>query len=407
MSDQFNFQDHTIRETIELSIVTKELSPETQEAYESFISNCEKWFPSNHLPNSHLEIYSWLKSLRESGLSDTTIHTYFKKMKAVMRSLHKHYDAPFFIDRVDTPKVRPKDRRFFTNDEIYRIIKACKTDFERALILTLIDSGCRIGEISTITTDKIDVEKGIIQHYGKGDQYYTHRLDPDVCRGLILICPPTTKYVFSLKGIDTPYQSPECRKNTKNLGHQVTRIMKRAGLTGEKLAPHTIRHTTITALAKEYGKERIVMEFTGHKSEKSVAGYIHSIDKVETITAFSPLNDIVKKSDLAKDERETSESPQYQQIELASGETVEVEYLPALTTDTKKEALTKERLDYYYNLERNIPELDENQSIRPKLSKTDFHIIKECIFLALKANVLGIYSGEAIALLNRMTRKVK
>lgn len=399
----FIFTDHTIDESIEASLMTKDINKKTAINYRSFANVLKRTLPTDHLPTDHMEVYAWLKVLRNLELSDETISSYFKKLKAIYRSLHRNFNAEWFIEKVDPPKVHKKDRRIFTNDETYLILTACNNDFERGLISVLIDSTCRIGELTTLTKQGIDVNKGLIRHIGKDKQSLTHRLDPQICQAILNLCPSTTDYIFSLTGNDTPYGSDEAIKNTNNLSHMVTRIIKRAGITGDKLGAHTLRHVSISNLTLKYGKERDVMKFTGHLSEKAVSGYMHELEKEEIITSYSPLKDIVEKSTLANNDRSVSAQNEFTVVETDDGDIIE--YLPAVVDPIDKPShVNQDRLNYYYNIEQNLPKLEK--PIRPKLSPEDFEIIKQSIMIALKSGTMSVYSGQAIQLLQRMTRKV-
>ena len=126
-------------------------------------------------------------------------------------------------------------------DEVVKVIQSCKTEREKLLVLCLIDSTCRIGELAGLRCDKVGMSW--IDVLGKtGERRY--RLDAVLCRELLSYS-VGRDYVFA--NIDGS------RLTSKALGIAVRRVVIRAGLVGVKLGPHTLRHSMASLVARETG----------------------------------------------------------------------------------------------------------------------------------------------------------
>jgi len=108
-------------------------------------------------------INEWLASLE--GYADTTIKTWFDFLNAAGKYMQKAYNAKNPCAEAERPKVSKKKRRYFTIDELVAIIKGCVNEFELLLVLTLIDSACRIGEL--VNSKGGDVGDGFINVIGR------------------------------------------------------------------------------------------------------------------------------------------------------------------------------------------------------------------------------------------------
>jgi len=100
------------------------------------------------------------------GYADTTIKMWFDFVNAAGKYMQKAYKVANPCAEAERPKVGKRKRRYFTIDEVVAIIKACTNEFELLLVLTLIDSACRIGELVNLKGG--DVGDGFIEGFEEG-----------------------------------------------------------------------------------------------------------------------------------------------------------------------------------------------------------------------------------------------
>lgn len=207
-------------------------------------------------------------------------------------------------DRVERPKVEDKDAHFFRVEEIRAIKKALKEEEApirwRALVLLMMDTGCRRGEILGLKWDAVDFDKNRI-HICRNIQY-----TPD--KGIYLDSPKTSK---SDRYIIVPSESMRLLKELrrwqaedilakgeyyKNQGFlftqddgmpmhpdSVNKWLRKFSVRHPelpKINPHAFRHTMATTLLAE-GMDIIgVSRRLGHaKPSTTVNIYAHLVDE--------------------------------------------------------------------------------------------------------------------------------
>ena len=171
-------------------------------------------------------------------------------------------DNPFL--RIDRPTVRKKLPRFLTMDELRRVVAVTKAPYERALLLTLIDTGARIGELTGRTKDHIRGELLLVD--GKEGERMVP-LSPEV-RGYLQSLP--TRHLFpsrkpdaharmTLEAVDVPL-------TTSGANQAVRAVLRRAGVTGLKSGPHVIRHSFGVHFLAQGGDLVTLARILGHSS---------------------------------------------------------------------------------------------------------------------------------------------
>ena len=176
-------------EVLEKVLRGKRLKPNTQRHYRDALGSLSRY--SEDWPVSGVIINEWLASL--TGYADTSVKMWFDFVNAAGKYIKKAYKIDNPCAEAERPKISKKRRRYFTTEEMVAIIRACANDFERLLVLTLIDSACRIGELVNLKGG--DVCDGFINVMGKTGQR-RYRLDVRLCEKLRVMAGGDDKPVF-------------------------------------------------------------------------------------------------------------------------------------------------------------------------------------------------------------------
>jgi len=121
---------------------------------------------SDEFPLSGIEVNEFIKYLESKyHLNDESLKTAYQVINALGNFQERYYDIKNPCKKAEKIHRKKKSRRYFTPQEIGQIIARCYTDYDRALILTLIDSACRIGEL--IQLKGSDVLENQIKVVGK------------------------------------------------------------------------------------------------------------------------------------------------------------------------------------------------------------------------------------------------
>jgi site-specific recombinase XerD len=245
--------------------MTEQWSCPIQDAYEMFRMDCEarrftestlrfyrfRLFPFIHwceekgivslraITSSHIRIY--LVSLQERGLGGYSQHAAARAIKTFLRFCVREEllpDTP--MKRVSMPRVDRPILPAFDQAGISRIMAAITTDRDKAIVLCLLDTGCRAAEFVAWNGGDVDMSAGTVQvRRGKGGKgrvvylgkkarktllrYYMRRGTPG----------PDEPVWLSLRG--------GRRLTTWGLGQLLKRIGTAAGV--EYCTPHTFRRT--------------------------------------------------------------------------------------------------------------------------------------------------------------------
>jgi len=264
-------------EVLDKVLKGKRLRPATQRHYRDALTSLSVFSPEWSADSG--VINEWLASL--TGFADTTVKMWFNVVHSAGRYIKKVYKLPNPCEDAERPKVSKRRRRYFTSEEMVAIIKACVTDFEVLLILTLVDSACRIGELAHLTG--ADVGDGFINVTGKTGQR-RYRCNSQICVKLRSLAGGDSEAVFKQKWTGGFFPDGNA------LAHRVRYVVQRAGVQGAKCGVHTLRHSSASLVAQEAGEALIVKALLQHDDISTSMGYIHDVDElVIRDDKYSPL----------------------------------------------------------------------------------------------------------------------
>ncbi len=343
----------------------KRIKPVTQKHYSEVLGLLARY--SEEWPDSGIVINEWLGSL--SKFADSTVKMWFdyvnsagKYIERVSgRNSDRSWKVPNPCADADRPKVEKKRRRYFTAEELMRIIDACREVPERVLILSLVDSTCRIGEIGV----NREGEGGL---YGRnvGDSWMDlkgktgerrYRLDEFLCEAMKAMAGGDDQPVF--RDATGKTASVDALKN------RVKRVIKRAGITGSKLGPHTLRHSGASLVAQETGSALAVKALLQHDNIDTSMEYIHDAEALIQ-QRTSPLR-LVSEKVFGNGEGLLALAPK----QLAMGSEVGVEsVVEAVDAECKEE---EDEVDLADGL---FPEVRDGVAVRSVFSTGDLRLLR-------------------------------
>lgn len=175
-----------------------------------------------------------------------------------------------FLFMIPPPRNRSPARRVLSLEKLRRVVEVSVAPFERALILTLIDSGPRIGELAGCTKD--DLADGTLRIYGKGAGRILP-LSPDVF-GYLQDLPTHNLFPEMRRKPCLGYQAVDLPASVDALRRRVGRMLVRSGLTGEKLGPHILRHSYATHYVNRGGDLKSLSLILGHANTRMTEIYV-------------------------------------------------------------------------------------------------------------------------------------
>ncbi len=122
---------------------------------------------ANGIPPSNRMVREFLATVAQRGVSSATVHAHARAARAFLRFSHEEgwIEEPV---NVRMPRVEQKRMVVLSREEVKRVLSVCGTR-DRALVMTLIDSGLRRGEALGLDWDDVDFRTGAVHvRRGKG-----------------------------------------------------------------------------------------------------------------------------------------------------------------------------------------------------------------------------------------------
>jgi integrase/recombinase XerD len=141
------------------------------------------------------------------------------------------------------------------------------------LILTLLDTGCRIEEALTATDGSVDLENLLLTVMGKGSKERKIPFSLELRKSL-----------YRFQHLKTKQEIPRgmlfCTRSGTRLSYRNTYRDLKAhcealGIEGPRISPHTLRHTFATNYLKRGGDIYKLCRILGHTDIRTTEIYLH------------------------------------------------------------------------------------------------------------------------------------
>ena len=221
-------------------------------------------------------IRAHLIDLEERQMSDYTIHAAARAIRAFLRfCVREEFIAISPMDKVAMPHVNKQILPAFTPDDIHRLLAACEHERDRAIVLFLLDTGCRVSELVNLNVQDIDITVGEVTiRRGKG------RKDRTVFLGRIAT--DALLAYYCKRGEPTEGLGPvwfSLTRHTRLTLSGAQQLLKRLGRQAgvEHCSPHTFRRTfAIWSLRNGMDIFRLA-RLMGHADISVLRQYLHLI----------------------------------------------------------------------------------------------------------------------------------
>jgi len=209
-----------------------------------------------------------------------TVSDFLKVLKQFYIWLSRNRLTRISRDRIHEIKAPGRDPMtttasdLLTPDEIMRMVKACKRDSDRALLLTLYEGAFRIGEIGRLTWGDLKFDE-----YGVIANVFFKTDKPRYIR-LVMALEYLARWRSVYPGIPEGNALVFINRRGEPLTHaqvsrQLDRIALRAGIT-KRVNPHVFRHSRITHLVREGISESVIKAIAwGSQDSRMLKTYLH------------------------------------------------------------------------------------------------------------------------------------
>ncbi|OQY32041.1 MAG: hypothetical protein B6241_12505 [Spirochaetaceae bacterium 4572_59] len=266
------------------------ISPDRQKTYRNarykqickgFISFCADQVIPENMGNE----IQWLESLKDQGLSASTIRTYGHAVKSYLldnrdttgltanENIIAEYQIEAEFKSFKLPRVMNRKHRehLVSGEELHEILKHSNLQ-TRIIIEFLASTGCRVSEMTGIRLShvrKVRESEFRIRVTGKGSKERVIRINGGLRKRLYKAFPNAMTFLF---------ESSSGKRYTRQGVHDlVKRAGERVSIYG--LHPHSFRHFYATFLIDKTGNMDAVSRYLGHSDVATTLGmYYHGKD---------------------------------------------------------------------------------------------------------------------------------
>jgi integrase/recombinase XerD len=224
------------------------------------------------------DIATWVSKLESANYSAWTKRDYKVILKVFFRWLKKSEAYPSEVDWIKASRARNHTlpEQLITEEEVKRIAERATHPRDKALVLVLYESGCRIGEILSLTIGNVEFDEygGILLVNGKTGQRRVR---------IIASAPALALWIDNHPLRDHPDAPLWINLGAKNRCQTLTyggakslvkEIVYRAGIK-KRVYPHLFRHSRATHLANHLTESQLKQHFGWVQGSAMASVYVH------------------------------------------------------------------------------------------------------------------------------------
>jgi site-specific recombinase XerD len=212
-------------------------------------------------------------------LKPVTQNYHIIALRAFLKFLAKEDVKSLSPEKVELAKTPQRMVDFLDTNEVRDLINAIpKTDRlqdlrDLAIIQTLYSTGLRVSELTNLTQDKINIDRGEFSVRGKGSKprlVFLSEPAKHALRDYLKKRSDTNEFVFISHGIN----STEANLTPRSVQRIIAKYATAAGIV-KVVTPHTLRHSYATDLLQNGADIRSVQAMLGHSSITTTQVYTH------------------------------------------------------------------------------------------------------------------------------------
>ena len=240
------------------------LSPKTIESYlihlKNFMNNIRK--PINELTTNDVRLYLFYYQQR-NNISNRSLDS----VRCCLSTFFQWATAEKYITENPMLSIKPikyerRKREALSQVDLEYIRRACSSKRETAIVEMLYSTGCRVSELTGIKLSDIDWATRSVSLLGKGNKQrisYINAKAEVAIKEYLKDRKKHSDYLFCNDRGGTPMKKDNVEKI-------IRRISERSGLTGKRISPHILRHTTATQALRSGMPVQDIQQLLGHSN---------------------------------------------------------------------------------------------------------------------------------------------
>ena len=250
---------------------------------------------------SREDIEAFVEDMQDRGLKPTTVNTRLRNVYAFLRFLILEYKVVSWELMERKIKLKLSDRlpRAIDAQHLQQLLSVVDNPRDRALILILLRTGMRIGELLNCKVDDVDLaeQKILIYESDKTSVGRAVYYSDDAHQALLAWLrarDPLKQQLFYGRGAN-----PLCYEAARSM---FNKYLQKAGLQHNSYTLHCLRHTFATDLLNAKMPLECLRVLLGHSNLEITRRYARLSDKTREEEYFAAMQRILKGDDDAHDE---------------------------------------------------------------------------------------------------------
>jgi integrase/recombinase XerD len=226
----------------------------------------------------HDDLTDYLWTRKAQGIQASSLARYIASLRCFYRFLladgRIDKDPTCFLQSPRKPERLP---RYLSVDEITRLMAAARGHSMdkvrlRAMLELMYAAGLRVGELTRLTFDQLDLAVGYVRAFGKGGK---ERIVPVGERAKIAVQGYLNRRPVTPAAVKTVFVSNRKTPMSPVQFWRLVRASARAAGITKPVTPHTLRHSFASHLVQNGADLRAVQEMLGHASIATTQIYTH------------------------------------------------------------------------------------------------------------------------------------
>jgi len=223
------------------------------------------------VPTRQVTVYhlrSYLQKEKERGISDNTL----EGLRQVYSAYFNWLQRESLIDKnptanLGTIKVAKKEKQIYSEVDIERLIRGCKTLRDKAIIHFLASTGCRISEMTSLDRNAVNFDSLECIVHGKGNKERTVYMSE--VAGMLL-----QEYLMSRKDFNQALFVGQRKERLQPGGVRamLKTLAKEVGV--NHVHPHKFRRTLASDLARHGMPIQEIANILGHEKIDTTMQYV-------------------------------------------------------------------------------------------------------------------------------------
>ncbi len=247
----------------------------------SYRKDLETFFEHTHSQAEAVDmtdVRGYVAAQINNGLQKSTVGRRLASVRSFFKFLHREglikSNPARLVSAPKLPKPLPK---FLTVDDVFSLVEkpegiGFRPARDRAILELLYSSGLRVGELSGLNADDLNIREGLVKARGKGKK---ERLVPMGRKAVDAMKAYLIERVLLKKKDNALFLNRSGMRLTDRGVRRIVVKYARAILLDGRIGPHTLRHTFATHLLQGGADLRVIQELLGHSSLSTTQKYTH------------------------------------------------------------------------------------------------------------------------------------